>query len=188
METKASSEPSLWQSFRDSLLRPRYYFSSLSPLGPLGPALWFAILLSILSAAGLALNDFLFPLGTAIWPEPDPWYWNLLDWPLYLALGYLWLAWYNTVLRWRGGTDFPYRASFRAYSYASAPAIFSLIPWIGPWVALAWGLVLAFYAIKTIQRTSWTKVITSFLIANTLLVFALMLLVFVAGYFWHYFQ
>ncbi|MDL1873351.1 hypothetical protein FBR05_14315 [Deltaproteobacteria bacterium PRO3] len=184
---KPMADPKPWHGLRDALFRPRTFFNALNPEGPWTSPLLFAAALSLLSGAGFAVNDLLFPQGNALW-EPWPWYWNLFDWPLILALEFLFLAWFHLVLRWRGGAHHPYRATFRAYCYSAAPNILCLLPLLGIWVAILWGLGLSLYAIKTLQRTTWTRVVTSFLIANALLGLVLFGLVFAAGYFLHYFE
>ena len=175
-------------SLRDALIRPKVFYPSLIPEGPWGPPLLFAIGLAIISSVGFAATDFLFPQPPLFGMAPWPWYWNLIDWPLLLLFEFLFLAWFHLILRWRKGTTFPFKATFRGYCYSSAPNIFCLIPWVGAWIALLWGLVLSFYGVKTLQRTTWTRVITSFLIANALLGLFIFAIIFAAGYFRQYFE
>ncbi|MCE9625258.1 MAG: YIP1 family protein [Deltaproteobacteria bacterium] len=183
-----SEDPGFWISLRDSLLRPKAFFASLNPMGPWGTALLFAVLTTLIAAIGMALDDYLFPQkGNALF-EALPWYWDLFDWPIYLVLEFLYLFWFHQILKWRGGTAYPYRASFRAYCYTGAATVFYLIPVAGMWIALAWGFFLIFYSLKTLQKTTWTRVITSWLIANAVLGLGLFLLIFAAGYFRHYFS
>ncbi|MFO1462344.1 MAG: YIP1 family protein [bacterium] len=175
---------------RDSLFRPRRFFEALDPEGPLLPALGFALLFTFIASLGFALDDY---LGVARGAAPDPlfpstpWYWNLFDWPFILALELLYMSWFHLVLRWRKGAAFGLRASLRAYCYTGAVNLFSLIPFLGVWVVLLWGWWLIFLAFKTVQRTTWTRVITSWLIANALLGLLVFGLIFFAGYFRHYF-
>lgn len=183
-----NTDPKAWISLREALLNPKRFFPTLDPLGSYGPALLFAIALSFLSSIGFAIEDLLFPQNGGSWLETWPWYWNLLDWPILLAFEFAFLAWFHAVLRWRGGTLHPFKATFRAYCYSAAPNVFAMIPLVGVWIAMIWGTVLACYAVKTLQKTSWTRVITSFLIANALLGLFLFMLIFIAGYFRHYFE
>lgn len=190
METTCSPtpDPKPWISLREALLNPKRFFTALQPLESYGPALLFAVALSILSSIGFALEDLLFPQSGGSWLETWPWYWNLLDWPLVLAIEFAFLAWFHAVLKWRGGTNYPFKATFRAYCYSAAPNVFSLIPFAGVWVTMIWGTILACYAVKTLQKTTWTRVITSFFIANALLGLLLFAIIFFAGYFRHYFE
>lgn len=180
--------PSLWTSFRESVIRPRNFFANLEPKGPLGPALAFVLFFSFIGTLGFAINDLYFPNEGEFWTSPWAWYWNFIQWPIYLVLEYLGLLWFHYVLRWRGGAAFPFRATFRAYSFSAVPNLFCLIPLFGPWIAIVWGLYLSFLAVKTVQRTSWTRVLTSFFIANAVLALLAMALIFTAGFFWHYFE
>lgn len=181
-------DPSPWISLRDSLFRPRSFFASLQTMGSWPKALLFAALLGLLSSVGFTINDFIFPEGSAFWVGPWAWYWNLITWPLTLAGECLFLAWFHWVLKWRHGAAFPFKATFRAYAYSAGPNVFNLIPIVGMWIAIVWGLALGFYAIKTLQKTTWTRVITSFLIANALLGLLIFLLIFAAGYFRHFIE
>lgn len=195
MDQCATSDESNRQSLgfgatvRDSLFRPRSFFSTLEPLGPLAPALGYALLFTLVSGLGFALEDYLSAAhGPSSFDFLDtwPWYWDLLDWPLVLAAELLYMAWFHLILRWRGGANFPLRTTLRAYCYTGAVNLLCLIPFLGIWVSMFWGWWLVFFSIKTVQKTTWTRVITSWLIANALLGLLIFGLIFFAGYFRHY--
>jgi len=182
---------SLGATIRDSLFRPRSFFESLDPLGALAPALIYALLFTLIAGLGFALEDYLSAAhGPSTFDLLDtwPWYWDLLDWPLVLAIELLYMAWLHLILRWRGGTTFPLRATLRAYCYGGAVNLFCLIPFLGIWISAFWGWWLVLFSVKTVQRCTWTRVITSWMISNALLGLLVFGVIFLTGYFRHYFQ
>jgi hypothetical protein len=47
-----------------------------------------------------------------------------------------------------------FEATFRAFAYASGPAVFAVVPFFGPLLSLVWGMVLVFVAVREVQRTT----------------------------------
>ena len=174
-----------WQTWRDSVFRPVPFFRSLAARGPRGPALVYFLLVS---ATGLffALYWRAFEailgggsesligaeqLGLQLDPGQQVtlliagtfvtfvFLIFLLVPVLYLSAAIAHVA-FAAVGAGRQGFD----GTFRAFCYSSGPAIFSLFPFFGQPVALVWGSVLLFIAMREVQRTTNTRATLGFIL------------------------
>jgi hypothetical protein len=103
--------------------------------------------------------------------------------PIYVALGmFIWSGILHLCLLIVGGAKSGYEATFRAVSYSQAAQAWSLIPFIGGWIAGIWQLIVQVIGLREIHETSYLKVIVAFLIP-LVLIFLLVMAVIVAVFF-----
>jgi hypothetical protein len=166
--------PALWLTWRDSVFRPVEFFRRLPPQGGLGPALGY---LAIVSALG-----FFFSL-----------YWGTVEGvlrmagggglavqllgsllssllilafllPFYVGLLFVAVAVLHLGFMVAGAGRRGYEATFRAIAYASGPMAFWIFPFFGSIVSGAWGMVIAFIAVREVQRTTNGRAALGFLL------------------------
>lgn len=164
----------LWLTWRDSVFRPVAFFRHLPPRAGYGPPLGFTILVTVLglffsfywgtieeAVSGtlerglfveliVGLVTLLFGLALAI--------------PLYLGLLFASAAMIHLGFRIVGAGRRGYEATFRAVAYASGPATFSVFPFFGPLLALVWGMVVIYIAVREVQRTTNARATLGFLL------------------------
>lgn len=144
----------------DSLFRPGSFFSSLSPKGRLGAALFYAVTCSVISGILFVFTDQFNPNNPGI---PS----SLTDWGahffVYIGIfvglqlvSFILVGWFHLFLRWRQATPYPYSATLRVYCYCAATLIFINIPLIGPAVAGIWSFILFIFALHH-AKLSWNK-------------------------------
>lgn len=80
------------------------------------------------------------------------------------------------------GAKSGYEATFRVVSYSQAAQAWSLIPFLGGWIAGIWQLIVQIIGLREIHETSYLKVIVAFLIPLAL-IFLLVIAAIVAVFF-----
>lgn len=171
-----------------AVLRPVSFFRAMPSAARIGPALLYYLVIGILaSAIDLFWNTLLPPrsaggLGEvlAVTSAATPLVDFLLS-PVMLLLSLLLSAGITQLLvltlvpghRGFGGT-------LRIFCYAYGPALFAVVPRIGPLVAFAWMTVLSVIGIREVHRTSTPRAVVAvlipLLIAGLLVLFAFLLL------------
>lgn len=63
-----------------------------------------------------------------------------------------------------------YEGTFRVLSYANAPAVLAVVPFLGPVVAGVWSLVLIFVGLRSIHATSYFKVVFAMILPFVMMV------------------
>ncbi len=172
----------LWLTWRDSLFRPVPFFRRLPPRGGYGPALGYAILLTLIgflfSSYWSVVEGFLAG-GQA--QEGDPLlilagsFLALLLFlviliPLYVGLLYALVAIIHLGFLVVGAGRRGFEATFRAVAYTSGTAAFAIFPFFGPVLSSVWWMVLIFIAVRETQRTTNGRATLAFLIPVLVLV------------------
>lgn len=184
-----------WGTWRDSVFRPVPFFRRLGP-GTKGASLSYFILVSafgtFFSLYWMALENILggleyfpaaelglaspeqevalFLAGTAVW----------FIFLIFLSIGFLFVSaavvhvGFAMVGAGRQGFD----STFRAFAYSAGPFVFGIFPFFGQLLALIWGTVLIFIAMREVQRTTNVRATLGFLIPAV----AFVLLIFVAAF------
>ncbi len=188
-----------WQTFKATLFKPKQFFSQLDPQGSLRRPLSYWILFNLIGSFFISAQVLLFTQGelkkgAGLAPGND---WGpflfaifagfLLICLLLLLTNGIFTGWFHLLLRWRKGTSYPFRSSFRVLCFSSSPYFLFAIPIVGIWLGGLWSTILFLFGIKTIHQTSWTRVITTWIMANALFGFVIFAGVFLAGYFRQYF-
>jgi hypothetical protein len=160
----------LVQTIRLSLLRPAEFFARLPPrgatppppLGPVGSALVYAILVGVPSiVVGIFWQLLASSFGILAGDAHDA----LLSLrmsiliaclspvliPVGLLLGSLVCHLFLLIL---GGANMGLVATFRVLCYASAPDLFMVIPLCGSLVGGVWGFVLCILGLQAVHRTT----------------------------------
>ncbi len=175
----------LWWTWRDSVFRPVSFFRGLPARGGVGPPLGYALLVFAVSlffvlywsvlqgilatgrdpalqiAAALVQFAFTLPLYVGV---------------LFIVAGVLHVGF---VLAGAGRQG--YEATFRGLAYSTGPSAFAILPFFGSLLALVWGSVVTFIALREVQRTTNGRTTLGFLIPLlAILVFFVLLGVLVA--------
>ena len=172
----------LWSTWRDSVFRPIPFFRGLAS-GTKGASLSYFILIA---AFGLffrlywmALESILgglenFPvadLGLAATPEQEialflAGTFVTFIFLVFLSIGLLFVSaaivhvGFAVVGAGRQGFD----STFRAVAYSAGPFVFWIFPFFGQILALIWGTVLLFIAVREVQRTTNMRATLGFLV------------------------
>jgi hypothetical protein len=164
----------LWLTWRDSVFRPVAFFRHLPPRAGYGAPLGFTVLVTVV---GLFFNFYWGTIEEAVsgtlqrglLVELIVGFMTLLFGlalviPLYLGLLFASAAIIHLGFRIVGAGRRGYEATFRAVAYASGPAAFSVFPFFGPLLALVWGMVVIFIAVREVQRTTNGRASLGFLL------------------------
>lgn len=180
------------RTWTESLLNPARFFPRVPWEGPLARPLLYFLLVSVAgafftlwwSALGLAGTlPFALPVAdldvgrgalalVEFFLTPFAALLGLVLWTLILHLFALFLAPERRGLR----------ATARVLCYASGPAVFTLVPFLGPLVGFFWGLVLQVLGLRAAHRTTTGRAVAIVLLPMgifLLLGFALLVFVFV---------
>ncbi len=86
--------------------------------------------------------------------------------------------------------DFTFEAAFRLSAYAHAAFIFSLVPWLGSWLAGLYHLVLLVLGLKEARQLSFWQAAATPVLAFLLLVMLLVVVLLLAGFmfFWSFWR
>ncbi len=171
----------LWLTWRDSVFLPVRFFRRLPPRTGQGPALGYAIMLTLIGflfssywslvegflAGGEAQEGglTLILLGSFV---------ALLLFlivliPLYVGLLYALVGIIHLGFLVVGAARQGFEATFRAVAYSSGTAAFAIFPFFGPVISSVWWMVLVFIAVREIQRTTNGRATLAFLVPVFLL-------------------
>lgn len=84
---------------------------------------------------------------------------------------------YHICLKFLGGANKGFEATFRAMSYGSSAQLLGIIPIAGPIVSGVWALVLSVIGIKELHKTNYTRAIFAVLLPVLLCCGAIILIV-----------
>lgn len=162
-----------FRTIADVVARPTSFFTQLSPEGPVGRVIgfWAATALPPLVVVGISANALIRNLITVTLSAPQPAQWRIPWWVLTVAaplLQFLSLLFGLVVVHLvlqmldedRGG----WSGTFRAAGYASAPAVFGLVPIVGAPVAGLWVAILQFKALRRVHRAGIGMLLLAYLL------------------------
>jgi hypothetical protein len=155
--------PAFGATWREATFDPATFFRRVPREGGTGAAFVYFLALAVLVAgvalfwdslsvfAGGTANDLIASeLGTE---AMDPLVGFLLT-PGMLAFGLvLWTAITHVLLLLFGGATHGFGTSFRVFCYAYAPALFGVVPLIGPLVGAVWMVVLLIIGLREAHGT-----------------------------------
>lgn len=163
----------LWLTWKDSVFRPVGFFRKMAPRGGIGPALGYAVLITIV---GMSFSLYWNSVEAALGGTGDE---SLLVTlagslvtlmfmmafvvPLYVGLLFVMVAIVHIGFMVVGAGRRGYEATFRAVAYASSPAAFAIFPFFGPYLSLMWGMVLLYIGVREAQRTTNARATLGFL-------------------------
>ncbi len=162
-----------WYTWRDSVFRPVEFFRKMPPKGGIGPALGYAVLITLVgmffslywssveAALGGTGEDGL--LVTLVGSLVTLLFMMAFIIPLYVGALFVMVAIVHVGFMIVGAGRRGYEATFRAVAYASSPAALAVFPFFGPYLSLVWGTVLLFIAVREAQRTTNARATLGFL-------------------------
>lgn len=178
----------LVDTWSGAVLRPVSFFRAMPPAARTGPALLYYLVIGILASAIDLFWTTLLPPGdpaelggvlgmtSASSPLAEFLYSPImLILSLMLSAGITQLMVLTLVPGHRG-----FGATLRIFCFAYSPALFAVVPRIGPLVAFAWMTVLSVIGIREVHRTTTPRavvaVLVPLLIGGLLLLLAFLLL------------
>ena len=164
---------------------PDRYFRELDPDGPIGPALsfWSLTTLPPLVVSGFSGNRLLNRLLSGELTASAPLDWHIPWWVLTVVAPLvqfanilLGLAVVHLVLRGLKEAHGGWSGTMRAAGYASAPAVFGLVPIAGAPIAGLWMAILQFMALRRVHGARTSVLLAAYLlpVLAALLVVALL--------------
>jgi len=163
----------LWITWKDSVFRPVEFFRKMAPKGGIGPALAYAVLITIV---GMFFSLYWSSVEAALGGTGDE---GLLVTlvgslvtllfmmafviPLYVGALFVMVAIVHVGFMIVGAGRRGYEATFRAVAYASSPGAFAIFPFFGPYLSMVWGMVLLYIGVREAQRTTNARATLGFL-------------------------
>jgi hypothetical protein len=153
--------------------RPDRFFRELDPDGPIGPALSFWLLTTLppLVVSGFSGNRMLDRLLSGELTASAPLDWHIPWWILpvvaplvQFASILLGLAVVHLVLRGLKEAHGGWSGTVRAAGYASAPAVFGLVPIAGAPIAGLWAAVLQFMALRRVHGARTSALLAAYIL------------------------
>lgn len=182
----------LWRTWRDSVLEPATFFGGVPWTGGLTRPVLYYLIVSIAAAFFALWWEALgwvpvFPLAPQMGADRGAL--AIVDFFLSPFLALLGLGIGSLVLHFFALLLAPdrrdLRATVRVLSYGVGPAVFTIVPLLGPLVALAWSLVVHVVGIREAHRTTTGRaaaiVLLPWALFLALVVLAILALVAVAG-------
>lgn len=175
----------LWATWRDSVFRPVEFFRRLPPRGGYGPALGFAILMSVIglffsvywgvlesvitgsSQSAGSLGVGILMLGALVF--------FIFMLPVYVGGLFVTAAVIHLGFMGAGAGRQGYEGTFRALAYSTGPAVFAIFPFFGPLVSGIWSMALWFIGLREVQRTTNGRATLGFLIPMIALIVLVLL-------------
>ena len=191
----------LWTTWRDSVFRPVQFFRSLQPEGPVGPALayytlflafgmFFALYWSTLETilGGGVPSLPIGELGLQLTPEQEltlliaGTFVYFVFAVVFSILGlFLSAAIVHVGFVVVGAGRQGFSATFRGLAYSGGPLAFALFPFFGGLISLVWLTVLAFIAVREVQRTTNLRAALGFSVPIFAIPVLMFLFVFIIG-------
>jgi hypothetical protein len=162
-----------WLTWKDSVFRPVHFFRKMPPKGGVGPALGYAVLITVI---GLFFSLYWSSLEAALGGSGDDsmvvtlvgslvrlLFTMAFVIPLYVGLLFVMVAVVHVGFMIVGAGRRGYEATFRAVAYSSSPAAFAIFPFFGPYVSMVWGMVVLYIGVREAQRTTNARATLGFL-------------------------
>ncbi len=166
----------------DVIRAPIRFFESLSPSGPAASVIGFWMLTTLppMVISGISAHAFLREMLEILVTTPEPVFITIPWWVFVIVAPLLQFASLladicavHTLLKMMGHARGGWSGTFRAAGYASAPAIFGYIPYVGALVGGLWMGVLQFVALKRIHQVpTWILLLAYLLPVVVILILA----------------
>ena len=191
----------LWTTWRESVFRPVQFFRSLRPDGPVGPALAYY---TLFLAVGTFFTLYWSTLEAILGGGPSAL--SISEWGIQLSPGqevtlliagafiyfvfavvffvvalFLTVAIVHVGFLVVGAGRQGFSATFRGLAYAGGPLAFALFPFFGGLISLVWLTVLAFIAMREVQRTTNLRAAMGFLVPILVLPMLMFIFFFIIG-------
>lgn len=165
--------PALWLTWKDSVFRPVHFFRRMAPRGGVGPALGYAVLITVV---GMFFSLYWSSVEAALGGTGDEsivvtlvgslvtlLFTMAFVIPLYVGLLFVMVAVVHVGFMVVGAGRRGYEATFRAVAYSSSSAAFAIFPFFGPYLSMVWGMVLLYIGVREAQRTTNARATLGFL-------------------------
>jgi len=145
----------------DVLRAPIRFFEELQPAGPVAAVIGFWLLTTLppMVISGVSAYAFLQEMIEILVTAPEPMTFTIPWWAFVIVAPLLQftslladLCAVHVLLKMMGHARGGWRGTFRAGGYASAPAIFGYLPYVGAMIGGLWMGILQFVALKRIHQ------------------------------------
>lgn len=175
----------------DVVRAPILFFEALPPSGPVARVVGFWILTTLppMFISGISAYAFLNEMLEILVTSPEPLYFTIPWWVFVIVAPLLQFASLladlcavHVLLKLMGHARGGWGGTFRAGGYASAPAIFGYIPYVGALVGGVWMGILQFIALKRIHQVPvWILLLAYLLPVVVILILAVATVVIVVS-------
>jgi hypothetical protein len=166
--------PSIFATLKAVLFSPETFFHSLEIRGGIREPFAFGLLMGSTSAMFslfwkfLILSGGLMAVDLPLFGQRTAWFVFLILLvfvPVFVAVSMFIFAsiLHLMLLLVRGGSN-GFEASFRVIAYSQGVQIWTMVPFLGGWVALIWQFIVQVIGLREIHRTSYLRVIAAFVI------------------------
>ncbi|WNG61186.1 YIP1 family protein [Archangium gephyra] len=150
-----------WKTLVSVMLHPST-FSTIRPEGSAGESLLFATLCAVPKCFVISYMGVLTAMPLLRTEEARS-TWDIPTWmgpllvvaPLFSVAYTVIQAGLDHLVLKMGGVTRDYQVTLRAHAFSEAPWVLGVVPFIGPYVAPVWALVVRVFAYRGLHQTSW---------------------------------